>query len=193
MLTESRLTSAGDRGQGNHNVYRTPPSDDSFSSVARLCHDPARHTRSKFSTKQTKRCSVDCEEHWVMNINTDCAFKAKLPYNFIPDYQSYKKSAAILVGWRRIDSSSASRSRSRSLPSVKELMHMAQMVKENHSTAPTHVLQALESSIKKRRRITDFFNSLQNGERISEDEITRSHEHLSQRKPLGILSWRSNR
>ena len=112
-----------------------------------------------------------------MIMKSECASKAKLSYNFVPDYQSYKKSTALLVSWL-IDNGNASPTGSRSLSSVKQLVCLAQRVKDDGLTVPRHVLQALKSSIEKRGKITDFFKTLQDGA-PTEDEITRSHEHFT--------------
>ena len=113
-----------------------------------------------------------------MIMNANCASKAKLSYNFVPDYQSYKKSTAVLVAWL-IDNGNASRTENRSLSSVKQLIRLAQSVKDNDLTVPSHVLQALKSSIKKRGKITEFFKTSKNGAHTVEDEFTRSHEHFT--------------
>ena len=113
-----------------------------------------------------------------MIMEPNCASKAKLSYNFVPDYQSYKKSTAVLVAWL-IDNGNASHTENRSLSSVKQLLHLAQRVKDDDLTVPSHVLQALKSSIKKRGKITDFFKTLQDGAHTVEDEMTRSHEHFT--------------
>ena len=116
-----------------------------------------------------------------MIVKSDCASKAKLSYNFFPDYQSYKKSTAVLVAWL-IDNGNASHTEDRSLSSVKELMLLAQKVKDDSLIVPSHVLQALKSSIKKRGKITRFFKTLQDGAHTLGDEITestRSHEHFT--------------
>lgn len=116
-----------------------------------------------------------------MIMKIECASKAKLSYNFFPDYQSYKKSTAVLVAWL-IDNGNASHTEYRSLSSVKQLMHLAQRVKDDGVTVPSHVLQALKSSIKKRGKITYFFKTLQDGVNTLGDEITestRSHEHFT--------------
>ena len=113
-----------------------------------------------------------------MIMKSNCVSKAKLSYNFIPDYQSYKQSTAVLVAWL-IDNGNESHTENRSLSSVKQLMHLARRVKDNDITVPSHVLQALRDSIKKRGKITDFFKTLQDGAHIVEDEISRSHEHFT--------------
>ena len=113
-----------------------------------------------------------------MITKSDCASKAKFSYNLLPDYQSYKKSTAVLVAWL-IDNGNAACTENRSLSSVKQLMHLAQRVKDDGLTVPSHVLQALKSSIEKRGKITDFFKTLQSGAPTEEDEVTRSHEHFT--------------
>lgn len=60
-------------------------------------------------------------------------------------------------------------------------MNLAQMVKDNDFTVPSHVLQALKTSIKKHGKITNFFKSVQDP---VEDEITRSHEHFNSTQVL---------
>ena len=116
-----------------------------------------------------------------MIMKSDYASKAKLSYSFFPDYQSYKESTAVLVAWL-IDNGNASHTENRSLSSVKQLMHLAQRVKDDGLTVPSHVLQALKSSIKKRGKITHFFKSLQDVAHTLDDESTestRSHEHFT--------------
>lgn len=111
-------------------------------------------------------------------MKSDSALGAKLPYDFLPAYQSYKKSTAVLVRWL-IDHGDTSRTKKRILSSVEQLMNLARMVKDNNFTVPSHVLQALKTSIKKRGKITDLFKSIQDGDHSVEDEITRSHEHFT--------------
>lgn len=117
-------------------------------------------------------------------MKSDSAFGVKLPYDFLPAYQSYKKSTAVLVRWL-IDHGDTSHTKKRTLSSVNQLLNLARMVKENSSTVPSHVLQALKTSIKKRGKITDFFKSIQDGDHPIEDEITRSHEHFTSTQVLG--------
>ena len=113
-----------------------------------------------------------------MIMKSDCASRAKLSYHFFPDYRRYKKSTAVLVAWL-IDNGNPSHTENRSLSSVKQLVHLAQKVKDDGLTVPSHVLQELKSSIQKRGKITDFFKTLQDGAPTEEEEITRSHEHFT--------------
>ena len=112
-----------------------------------------------------------------MLMKSDCAPGAKLPCSFFTDYQHYKKSTAVLVRWL-IENGDASHTKTRTLASVKQLMDLAQAVKNNNLTVPSHVFHALRISIEKRGSITDFFKSTQHEDHTI-DEITRSHEHFT--------------
>ena len=87
---------------------------------------------------------------------SDCDQKTTLSHDLFTDYQHYKTSTAFFVRWL-LDNGDASHTGDRTLASVKQLMNLAQMVRDNNVTALSHVLQALRTSIKKRKKITDFF------------------------------------
>lgn len=116
-------------------------------------------------------------------MKSDFPLGVKLPYDFLPAYQSYKKSTAVLVHWL-IEHGDTSHTKKHTVSSVKQLTNLARMVKDNSLTVPSHVLQALKTSIKKRGKITDFFKSIQDGDHPVEDEITRSHEHFTSMQVL---------
>ena len=111
-------------------------------------------------------------------MNSGLASGAKLCYDLFTEYEDYKESTALLVRWL-IDNGGVSCSRTSALASVRQLMDLAQMVKDKGITAPNNVFQALKNSIKKRKKITAFFKSMQDEGHKGENDVTRSHEHFT--------------
>ena len=111
-------------------------------------------------------------------MNSDLASRPKLSYDLFLEYQDYKKSTALLVRWL-IDNSGVSRTVTSALASLRQLMDLAQMVRDKGITPPNNVFQALKDSIEKRNKITAFFKSMQDEAHTGENDVTRSHEHFT--------------
>ena len=111
-------------------------------------------------------------------MKSDHASGAKLSFVLYADYKYYKKSTGVLEGWL-IDNGGACHIQNHSLVSVKQMIHLARVVKAKYVALPKHVLPALRSCIQERGKITDFFKSRQEKGPAHEYEITRSRGYFT--------------